>query len=90
MKKGFYTVLPDLDDPAPMHNMSDPLVRHLVNVYGKHIGANSRELPFVHGRYGEGLYGGGDPGRGMHTIPEIANSPGTGVVMIALDKVHAL
>ncbi len=86
MRKAFYTVLPDLTDADPLHPMQDKVVRHLVNVYGRHVGADPRDLPFVHGRYKGGLYGYADPGKGLEGLPQIAGSPESGIVMIAMDE----
>lgn len=90
MGKGFFTVLPDLNDPDPLHHMRDPLIRHLVQAYGAHIGADEASLPFVHGRYKGGLYGYTDPGEGMNALPEIANNPESGVIVIAMDEAKLL
>lgn len=90
MRKGFLTVLPDLSDPDPLHHMRDPVVRHLVQTYGRHIGADEASLPFVHGRYKGGLYGYADPGEQMNVLSEIANSPESGVIVIAMDEAKLL
>lgn len=86
MRKHFYTVSPDLSDPDPLHYMNDSVVSHVVDVYGKHIGADPQDLPFVHGRYTGGLYGYTDPGRGMDVLPQIADNPESGVIMVAMDE----
>ena len=90
MRKHFFTVSPDLNDPDPLYHMQDRLIAHLVEVYGRHVGADPKDLPFVHSRYTGGLYGYADPGRDMDKLPQIASNPESGVVMIAMDQAKLL
>lgn len=90
MRRHFYTVSPDLTDPDPLHYMGDPMVSHVVDMYGEHIGADPRDLPFVHGRYTGGLYGYADPGRAMGALPQIADKPESGIIMVAMDEARLL
>lgn len=87
MHKVFRVVSPDLSAAEPLHyfdNVSE--VRDLTEVYARHVAADPAELPFVRGRYGEGLYGFDDPGRDMLGLPGIAENPGDGIIMVALDR----
>lgn len=89
MQSGFCTVSPDLRAADPLHSMRDPLLQELAQVYSAHIGSNPAEAPFVNGRYTGGLYGGVDPGAGIAALPQLANHPENGVMMLAVDKVAA-
>ena len=86
MRKHFYTVSPDLSDPDPLYYMDNLVIGHVVDVYGKHVGADPQDLPFVHGRYTGGLYGYADPGRGMEALPQIADNPESGIIMVAMNE----
>jgi hypothetical protein len=86
MTSGFYTVSPDLEHHDPLHHFkNNPRMRELTEVYAEHIGAPATDLPFAFGRYEGGLYGYADPGQAM-SIPEIADDPENGIIMIATDR----
>jgi hypothetical protein len=90
MTNGFYTVSPDLEHHDPLHHFKrNDRVRELTEVYAEHIGASPDDLPFALGRYEGGLYGYADPGQAMG-IPEIANDPENGIIMIATDRRFAI
>lgn len=90
MRKAFHIVSPDLTADDPLHRVtSHKLVRHLTEVYARHVSADVRDIPFVYGRYGNGLYGTTDPGRAMRALPDIANTPGNGVIMVAVSRRHS-
>ncbi len=91
MASSFYTVSPDLQAADPLHHFKDDgLVRHLTEVYATHVEADPSTLPFVPGRYGDGLYGGDDPGRRLTMLPEIAEHPGNGIIMVAIDRIRRI
>jgi hypothetical protein len=91
MTKGFHIVSPDLATPDPLHLAHEhALVRHLTEVYGAHIGADPAQLPFALGRYEGGLYGYADPGQAMTNIPEIADNPENGIIMVAVGRKQQL
>lgn len=86
MGKAFHVVSPDLSAADPLHHYKESaLVRHISEVYAKYVGGDPEVAPFVYDRYGNGLYGHEDPGRLM-ALPEIANHPGNGIIMVATAK----
>ncbi len=87
MRSAFRVVSPDLGADDPLHYFKDRgLVRHLCDVYARHVGANPEDVPFIYGRYGNGLYGRDDPGEKMTGLPEIVNQPGNGIIMVAIGR----
>jgi hypothetical protein len=85
MTKVFHIVSPDLSSPDPLHYFkSSRLIQHMTNSYAEHIGAAVEDQPFVCNRYGDGLYGGYDPGREMTCLPQISNNPSNGIIMVAM------
>lgn len=90
MANGFYTVSPDPEHHDPLHHFKrNDRVKELTEAYAEHIGAKHEDLPFALGRYEGGLYGYADPGHDMG-IPEIADNPENGIIMIATDRRFAI
>ena len=86
MANGFYTVSPNMDSPDPLGvYKQNERVRRLTEMYAQHVDARVDDLPFVFGRYEGGLYGYEDPGRQIG-IPELADDPESGIIMIATDR----
>jgi hypothetical protein len=86
MTRGFNVVSPDLGHENPLHHYkNNRLLRHLTEVYGAHVGADPATLPLVPNRYTGGLYGYADPGQHMG-IPQLAESPEHGIIMIATER----
>lgn len=89
MSKAFHIVSPDLEMPDALHHFKhNEHVRELTEIYAKHIDVRAEDVPFVVGRYGNGLYGFDDPGETM-ALPQISDYPGNGIIMIATEKREA-
>ena len=86
-KAGCVLVSPDPDRPDdPLHHYrDDPLVQDITFVVADAVGADITHAPYIHDKYGDGLYGERhDPGACM-PLPTISNHPGNAIIVVATD-----
>lgn len=70
---------PDIRLTDPLRHLEDETIQYGLSVLGETLGADDQTIPYLLGRYPDGLYG-DDPGKNMPLAP-IAENPNNAVMV---------